>query len=267
MESIINCTINDLMGVMTKDEQEKVEMLANIIVKGMVNEGENQSEGLMIEVLEGLIPDVSEPELKRKIEVAFAQEMINNLILVAGQFTTTECIEKIIMGSFNRRIETKSTQEQVRKMSEGMRKKWREDAEYREKMRIINSERMKGQWNDSVISENMINGIRESHKKEEYRKKMSIIMSEITKKPEFKQKLSKTMKKKYSVPAYKKLFREIAEENKEVHSKRMTNKWQDPQFVFNVMSSRKGHERALEIVEEKFGAEVRKKVEAKYTKQ
>ena len=86
-------------------------------------------------------------------------------------------------------------------------------------------------------------------------------MIEGRKNPEYRARLSKEKKALYNTPEYKEKFRKISKRSNPQRSAKMRTNWRNPSFVYNIMSKRKGRERALEIIEEKFGVSVRRRFE------
>lgn len=154
-----------------------------------------------------------------------------------------------------------SKQERAAKLSKKMKEKWSKDKEFKEKLSKKNSEQMTNIWNDPEQRKIRLKAINAVKTDPEYRKKISVTMKKRAAQPEFRENLRIKNTKEYRKPERREEFREIYESHRDEHVGQMKKKWKDPEYVYRVMKSRKGKQRALEILDEKFGLDTRLRFE------
>lgn len=103
--------------------------------------------------------------------------------------------ENVIAGS---RLGSKSTEETKRKLSENLRKRWK-DVEYREKM----VKTWKEGWRNPKLREKRIENMEKLWESEEYREKQRLSREELNKDPEYILKLGKLSKERWQNEEYR----------------------------------------------------------------
>lgn len=115
---------------------------------------------------------------------------------------------------------------------------------------------MKKRWEDPEGRTKLIDSITNAKNNPEYRERVSETMKEIAQRPGFKENLSKKAKERLSDPDNLRRHQQMVEDTAEQRGKKMKSNWKNPDFVYNIMKARKGHEVALKVLEERFGYEI-----------
>lgn len=150
--------------------------------------------------------------------------------------------------------------EKAKKLSKKMKDK-RKSQEFREET----SKRMKKvaleKWEDPEYRAKQLADRKTRSKNPEFRAKMKEISIKNANNPEIRKKISKTQKKNFQKPARKQQHLQMVKDTAEQRRKRMKEKWSDPYFVYRIMKARTNNDKALDVIEKRFGEKQRKECE------
>jgi hypothetical protein len=146
-----------------------------------------------------------------------------------------------------------------KKQSERMKELWK-DPEFRQQRSEEQSEIMTERWKDPVFREQQEKERKERWNNPEYRKKMEKSLSKADNE-ELKEKISKKQKENFKNEDRLNKHKQMLKDTKEIRQEKQTENWNDPVFIYNIMSSRCNHEKALEVIEKRLGEKIRKEFE------
>jgi len=150
-------------------------------------------------------------------------------------------------------LSPKEKREKAKKLSQRMKEKWA-DPEFLAKRSETQSEIMKEKWaNDQEFATYISTKNRERGQDPEFKANLSITMTNLYSTPEKRQQLSETRITSLSNPQIYNAHVQMTRDTAPQRSEKMKDRWQDPQYCYNVMKGRYGKERALNYVYKKFG--------------
>jgi hypothetical protein len=96
----------------------------------------------------------------------------------------------------------------------------------------------------------------------EYANKISKIKKEFYKDSKNREKQSKAKKQYFkNHPEKLEKHKQMTKNTAKQRSEKMKANWENPAYIYKIMEARVGHDRALEIIEEKLGKKARRRFE------
>lgn len=136
----------------------------------------------------------------------------------------------------------------------------KEDATYRLKKADTYSKSAFKRWEDPEYRKKQIEERQERGKDPEYRKKMSKSCQKNAKNSKWRKKISVSKKKWFKKnPEELEKHRQMIKDTNTQRKQKMQENWENPAFIYKMMEARVGHDRALELIEEKLGRREMKK--------
>lgn len=133
------------------------------------------------------------------------------------------------------------------KISKTVKKRWG-DPNFQQKMSIISSRTMTKLWKDP-----------------EYREKQSEERKKRWENPEYRERISKgvskAQRKSFKDPDRYEKHCQMVKDTAPQRAKKMKNKWDDPDFIFRIMSARCNENVAFDTIEKRLGRKARLKYE------